>query len=182
MHTQEVQILVTKDIMTTIPVRCYAHEVPLYEAKHPEGRVQIERVITPHVMLDDQEEVERLLAKFGDDSDTSRPVLFEVYGRDAEKLIGGRFEINPELVSGGVETTDAKPKTEVLPDIDSLREQCDLLGIDYKPQHRARTLAEMIKAKVSEMREVLESAGIDADGLDPIELKGLVDDLEGEAA
>ena len=85
-------------------------------------------------------------------------------------------------MSGSVETTDAKPKTEVLPDLDSLREQCDLLGIDYKSQHRARTLAEMIKAKVSEMREVLESAGIDADGLDPIELKGLVDDLDGEAA
>lgn len=183
MHTQEVQILVTKDIMTTIPVRCYAHEVPLYEARHPEGRVVVDSVIQPRVMLDDGEEVERLLAKFGDDSDTGRPVLFEVYGRGAEKLVGGRFEIDPALIqNNGTEVVDAKPKTKALPDLDELREQCKLLGITFKPQHKAKSLADMIEAKVAEMRELVESAGIDAEGLDPLELKGLVDDIEGEAA
>lgn len=180
MKTQNVTIKLTKDLMTHFQLEVYAHEIPLYEAAHPDGNVQLVSVGRT-IEIDTSEEYERLAKKFGDDSETGRPLVDEVYGHSGRALDTGAFEINPDLAPAAP-VAKPVPTTEAKPDIDKLRETCDIVGIKRTKTMNAATLQKQIDAKYAEFAKVVADRGIEIDGLDILELKGLVDDINEEDA
>lgn len=185
MRTQLVTIKLDKDLMTHFQMEVYAHEIPLYEAAHPDGAVKL----ISHgaaVTLDTADEYERLVKKFGDDSETGRPLVDEVYGHGGRSLEQGSFEVNPDLVpQQRAEQTPLDtptPKTEAKPDINRLRELCDQIGIKTTRSMNGPTLQKMLDTKRAEYLEIMRQNDIEADDLDILELKGLVDDIQAEAA
>lgn len=164
MKTQMVRMALTKDIMTKAEKDVYAHEIPLYEAAHPNGKVSV--IGTGQLVeLDSVEEFERLMAKFGTDEETGRPIVEEVYGRGGQMLHDGKFEINPNHVVGTPVPVKAVIEEKTL-SIDELREQAEILGVQVKKSMNAATIKKHVDAKLAKYTDLLNENGIATSGLD----------------
>lgn len=182
MRTQKVTIKLMKDLMTHFQLEVYSHEIPLYEAAHPDGEITV--LSNGEIVdIDFTEEYQRLLHKFGKSSENDTMLVDEVYGHGGRALATSSFEINPDVVARSEEVVVPVPaKTEEKYDLAKARELCEQLGIKITKTMNGDTLNRMLNAKREEFTAVVTERGIDANELDLLELKGLVDDINEEAA
>lgn len=181
MKTQKVIMKLTKDIMTHFQLEVYSHEIPLYEAAHPDGEVEV--ISTgAMVVLDFAEEVARLNRKFGNDSETGNPLVDTVYGHGGRQLSTGEFEIDPAVVTNQASVEVPVPTSEPVHDIDTQRELCKVCDIKITKNMNGKTLQKLLDAKRAEFSKVVMDRGIDPNELDMLELKGLIDDISEEEA
>lgn len=178
MKTQRVRLHVRKDMTTTLNVDAYAHEIPLYEEGNPEGTITVLSK-GPVVTLDDAEEFERLMQKFGA-TEEGTPIPEAVYGRGGMNLRGGNFVMDGNAAQAPVKQGSADDEPEKL-DVEQLRSLFEAAGIEYKRTMNAPTLAKLLREETDKARAKLEEMGMDHEGLDIVEMRGLIEDMSDAA-
>ncbi len=177
--TQKVLICVKKDMTTSIAVDCYSHEIPLYEASHPEGEITLTSK-GEVVEMDAGEAYSEMMHKFGEHPEIGQPLVEYVYGARGHQLENGDFTIADDVI--GTAETEAKTEAQA-PELslEDLRDYLDKLGVEFKPKMNSQTLKKLIESKAEEMAELLESRGAYVPD-DPLAMKAILEAMEDEAA